>query len=296
MQISSMTGFARVEGSLGNHRWTWELKSVNSKGLDIRHRLPAGMDAHERDVKKMVSAKLGRGNVNCNLAIEAVSEPATIQVNKDALDRAVNIAKAAADEHGLAAPAISEIMGLRGVMDVAEPVLEDEDRQARDRAVLQSLESAINELVADRAREGAKMRQVIEGQVNQIEVLVKRARACTSGQAKAISDRLEAQLHEMLGPKGVELDKDRLVHEVSILALKADITEELDRLDAHISAARSLIEEGSPVGRKMDFLAQEFGREANTLASKAADNKLSLIGLDLKVIIDQIREQVQNIE
>ena len=291
-----MTGFARIEGSWENHRWTWELKSVNSRGLDIRHRLPSGMDAHERTVKKLVSDKLGRGNVNCNLAIDSQALPARIQVNEGVLGEIVSVAKAEAAKHGLEAPRISEIMALRGVLEVTDHVMEDEERQSRDEAVLTSLESAIDELAADRIREGAKMGAVINDQVNQIEALVARARLCAGGQATAIQDRLESQLSEALGSRGVKLDQDRLVHEVSILALKADIAEELDRLDAHVSAARELLATSDPVGRKLDFLAQEFGREANTLASKAADNELSSIGLDLKVIIDQIREQVQNIE
>jgi uncharacterized protein (TIGR00255 family) len=296
LQLSSMTGFARIEGAWGNHRWAWELKSVNSRGLDIRHRLPSGMDAHERTVKSLVSGKLARGNVNCNLAIYSTALPARIQVNEEVLDDIVSVAKAEATKHGLEAPRISEIMALRGILEITDHVMEDDERQARDEAVLASLEAAVDELAMDRAREGAKMGAVISDQVNQIEALVARARLCAGGQAAAIQDRLEAQLSEALGSRGVKLDQDRLVHEVSILALKADITEELDRLEAHIGAARDLLATSDPVGRKLDFLAQEFGREANTLASKASDNELSSIGLDLKVIIDQIREQVQNIE
>lgn len=291
-----MTGFARLEGAWGNHRWTWELKSVNSRGLDIRHRLPSGMDAHERTIKKAVSVVLNRGNVNCNLAIDSTDAPATIQVNEQALRGAIMIAKDAAKEHGLEAPRIGDIMALRGVMEVADQNLSDDDRAVRDAAILKSFDQALAELAADRQIEGAKLADIIAEQVDQIEGLVSQARTCTKEQTVAIQARLEARLKEALANSRVEIDEGRLLQEVGILALKADVAEELDRLDAHISATRDLLEQGSPAGRKLDFLAQEFGREANTLASKAADNALSSIGLDLKVIVDQIREQVQNIE
>jgi uncharacterized protein (TIGR00255 family) len=291
-----MTGFARVEGAWESHRWTWELKSVNSRGLDIRHRLPSGIDAFERVIKKAVSVALTRGNVNCNLAMDSLDAPAAIQVNEQALGEAIVIAKEAAREHDLEAPRIGEIMALRGVMEVADQSLSDEDRAARDAEILKSFAQALDELAVDRAGEGAKLAAIIADQVDQIEKLVSQARQLTKEQTTAIQTRLEVRLKEALSTNAIEIDEGRLLQETGMLALKADVAEELDRLDAHISATRELLEQGSPAGRKLDFLAQEFGREANTLASKAAGKALSSIGLDLKVIVDQIREQVQNIE
>ena len=296
MPISSMTGFARLEGSWGAHRWTWELKSVNSKGLDIRYRLPSGLDAHDSSVKKTVASHLARGNVNCNLSISSEDKPVQIQVNRHALESAVQAAILAAEEHGLEAPKIADLMALRGVIEVVEDAMDENEREGRDQAVLASLKDAVDELATDRQQEGARLAAFISGQIDNIEVLLVEARKNVEGQAQAILERLANQFREAMAQTGVELDQSRVVHEASILALKADITEELDRLEAHIEAARLLLSTSGPIGRKFDFLAQEFGREANTLASKAADNALSAIGLEFKVVIDQIREQVQNIE
>jgi uncharacterized protein (TIGR00255 family) len=188
------------------------------------------------------------------------------------------------------------MMALRGIMEVVDHSLSDEDRAARDAAILDSFDQALIELSLDRNVEGGKLASIIANQIGQIEALVAQARTCTKEQTAAIQVRLQARLIEALSNNSIEIDESRLLQETGILALKADVAEELDRLEAHISAARELLAQGSPAGRKLDFLAQEFGREANTLASKAADNTLSSIGLDLKVIVDQIREQVQNIE
>ena len=291
-----MTGFARVEGSWQNIRWTWELKSVNSKGLDVRYRLPSGLEAHDRAVKSIVAGGLARGNVNCQLSMESGDAGVQLVVNERALDSAVVAAKRSAEKYGLELPKIADLMALRGVVDVQDSELSEEDRQDRDSAILETLKQAVEALAKDRGREGEHLYTALRQRVDEIDLLTRRAEQDVSGQVDAIRAKLSAQIAEALGDTGITIEQERLAQETAVLALKADVSEETDRLHAHVLAARDLLDADEPVGRKFDFLAQEFGREANTLASKAASNELSAIALELKVVIDQMREQIQNVE
>lgn len=296
MPITSMTGFARVEGSWQDIRWTWELKSVNSKGLDVRYRLPSGLEAHDRAVKSIVAGGLARGNVNCQLSMESGDAGVQLVVNERALDSAVVAAKRSAEKYGLELPKIADLMALRGVVDVQDSELSEEDRQDRDSAILETLKQAVEALAKDRGREGEQLYTALRQRVDEIDLLTRRAEQDVSGQVGAIRAKLSAQIAEALGDTGITIEQERLAQETAVLALKADVSEETDRLHAHVLAARDLLDADEPVGRKFDFLAQEFGREANTLASKAASNELSAIALELKVVIDQMREQIQNVE
>jgi uncharacterized protein (TIGR00255 family) len=291
-----MTGFARVEGSWQDIRWTWELKSVNSKGLDVRYRLPSGLEAHDRAVKSIVAGGLARGNVNCQLSMESGDAGVQLVVNERALDSAVVAAKRSAEKYGLELPKIADLMALRGVVDVQDSELSEEDRQDRDSAILETLKQAVEALAKDRGREGEQLYTALRQRVDEIDLLTRRAEQDVSGQVGAIRAKLSAQIAEALGDTGITIEQERLAQETAVLALKADVSEETDRLHAHVLAARDLLDADEPVGRKFDFLAQEFGREANTLASKAASNELSAIALELKVAIDQMREQIQNVE
>jgi len=296
LPITSMTGFARVEGSWQDIRWTWELKSVNSKGLDVRYRLPSGLEAHDRAVKSIVAGGLARGNVNCQLSMESGDAGVQLVVNERALDSAVVAAKRSAEKYGLELPKIADLMALRGVVDVQDSELSEEDRQDRDSAILETLKQAVEALAKDRGREGEQLYTALRQRVDEIDLLTRRAEQDVSGQVDAIRAKLSAQIAEALGDTGITIEQERLAQETAVLALKADVSEETDRLHAHVLAARDLLDADEPVGRKFDFLAQEFGREANTLASKAASNELSAIALELKVVIDQMREQIQNVE
>lgn len=296
MPITSMTGFARVEGSWQDIRWTWELKSVNSKGLDVRYRLPSGLEAHDRAVKSIVAGGLARGNVNCQLSMESGDAGVQLVVNERALDSAVVAAKRSAEKYGLELPKIADLVALRGVVDVQDSELSEEDRQDRDSAILETLKQAVEALAKDRGREGEQLYTALRQRVDEIDLLTRRAEQDVSGQVGAIRAKLSAQIAEALGDTGITIEQERLAQETAVLALKADVSEETDRLHAHVLAARDLLDADEPVGRKFDFLAQEFGREANTLASKAASNELSAIALELKVVIDQMREQIQNVE
>ncbi len=295
MTLSSMTGYAHVDGVCGDDRWSWELKSVNSKGLDLRLRMPSGMDGLEAEIRKCAAKSLSRGNVSCNLQIETAST-GRLQVDEAALDALVKSAKRAAKKHGLKKPRVENLMGLKGVLSTEESVRSEEALAERNAAVVAGFASAIEALAKMRAREGAQLSQMLISNLNEIAALVEKARVCDSAMPEAIHARLGQQIDELLEKTAASGERDRISQEAAYLAVKADVREELDRLDAHVDAALALIAGGSPAGRKLDFLAQEFAREANTLCSKAGDQALSRIGLDLKAVVDQMREQIQNVE
>ena len=296
MTLFSMTGFARTDGAWEDYRWTWEAKSVNGKGLDVRIRLPQGMEELERQAKAAVAKVLGRGHVNLSLQIERDAASGEIKVNEVALDRLIEAAARAAKKHGLKKPRAEELMGLRGILEVSEVDLDDKSRALRDASLLKTLGQCVDELQAMRTVEGDALKDLLTEQIDTIERLVAQAQNCAAHQPEAMRARLHQQIADLLNGSGAELNQDRVAQEAAYLAVKADVREELDRLVAHVDAARNLVIGGSPIGRKLDFLSQEFSREANTLCSKAADAEMSGIGLDLKAVIDQMREQVQNIE
>ncbi len=296
MPLSSMTGFARAGGQTEEISWTWEVRSVNGRGLDVRVRLPSGFEPLDAKIRQLVAARVKRGNVQVSLQVKRTSDAVTMKVNRALLDWLVEEARALEGRLGLNAAPVepAALLGLRGVL---EPV--DEDPQALlekvEEPLLESFKTALSDLVRIRQAEGARLKEVVAAQIDRIEALVREARANPARSPEAIRERLREQVQRLLETE-TGLDEERLYQEAVLLAAKADVEEELDRLEAHVAAARELLEKDGPVGRRLDFLAQEFNREANTLCAKSNDVSLTRTGLELKAVIDQLREQVQNIE
>jgi len=296
MTFASMTGFAESAGSHEGLRWRWEAKSVNSRSLDLRLRTPPGFDGLEPPARKLAGERFLRGAFQISLTIEPREGERGLVVDAAALAAAVKIARQVAAETGLAPARVDGLLALKGVIVADEPALLSDPvaRGHRDAAILESLALAFDRLAKERSGEGAKLAAVLSAQIDDVERLVAEAGRLAAVQPAALRARLEAQIKELLG--GVSVSEDRLAQEVALLALKADVREELDRLTAHVQDARGLIASGKGVGRKLDFLAQEFNREANTLCSKSTDIALTRTGLALKAVIDQLREQAQNVE
>ena len=295
MALASMTGFARTQGSAGAWSWAWEIKSVNGKGLDVRLRLPGGWEGLEAGLKQIASRVLGRGSVNANLTMTRADAAVSVRVNEDVLRAiALSVGKVAAD---LNAPPVrlESLLNLKGVLEIAESEDSEAERRAAEQAVIAGFEAALGDLVAMRAQEGAALGLVLNERLDAIAALTAQAEANPTRQAEAIRTKLAEQIRVLMDT-GANFDPDRLHQEALMLASKVDVREELDRLVAHVAAARAMLGEGGAVGRKLDFLAQEFNRETNTLCSKANDVSLTAIGLELKGVVEQFREQVQNIE
>jgi uncharacterized protein (TIGR00255 family) len=292
--IASMTGFAESTGSHDGLRWRWEAKSVNGRGLDLRLRTPPGLDGIEAPARKLATTRFTRGSLQVQLSIEPQEGARGLKIDTAALSAAVSIAREIAAETGLAPARVDGILALKGVIvaDDAAP-LDEASRAHRDAAILESLSMAFDALARERLSEGAKLHAILTAQLNDIERLVGEAGALAAMQPAALKEKLQAQMRELLGSG---LPDERLAQEAALLAAKADVREELDRLNAHVSDARAMLKAGQGVGRKLDFLAQEFNREANTLCSKSSDIALTRIGLALKAVIDQLREQSQNVE
>jgi uncharacterized protein (TIGR00255 family) len=296
MTFASMTGFAESTGSHQGLRWRWEAKSVNSRSLDLRLRIPPGFDGLEPPVRRLAGERFLRGALQISLSVEAPETARGLTVDAVALASAVRIAREVAAETGLAPARIDGLLALKGVLVADEPSLPEDPvaRAHRDAAILESLANAFDRLAKERGSEGNKLSLVLTGQIGEIERLTSEAARLASAQPEALRARLSAQLKELLD--SVPVSQERLAQEVALLAVRADIREELDRLTAHVQDARALISQGKGVGRKLDFLAQEFNREANTLCSKSSDIALTRTGLALKAVIDQFREQAQNVE
>ena len=296
MTFASMTGFAESTGSHEGLRWRWDAKSVNSRSLDMRLRLPPGYDPLEAPVRRLASERFLRGALQLSLSIETPEGVRGLAVDAAALASAVRIAREVAAETGLAPARVDGLLALKGVIvsDDGVPALDPVARGSRDAAILESLALAFDKLAKERGREGAKLAALLKSQVEEIEQLVADAGQLAAAQPASLKARLQTQLKELLD--GNAIPEERLVQEVALLAVKADVREELDRLTAHVQDAQALIAQGKGVGRKLDFLAQEFNREANTLCSKSADIALTRNGLALKAVIDQFREQSQNVE
>ena len=291
----SMTGFAESAGAHDGIRWRWEAKSVNGRGLDLRLRTPPGFDGLEQPARMLAAERFKRGSFQISLSVETQDTVRGLKVDPIALASAVRLAREVAAETGLAPARIDGLLALKGVIVQEETVLPDPvQRAGRDAAILKSLADTFDALNKARAGEGAKLATLMGAQVNEIGALTADAARLGAAQLPALRDRLAAQIQELLAGGGVP--EERLAQEVALLALKADIREELDRLAAHVEEARALMASGDAVGRKLDFLSQEFNREANTLCSKSADIALTRIGLSLKAVIDQFREQAQNVE
>lgn len=295
MTLKSMTGFARTDGTHDQTRWFWELRSVNGRSLDLRLRLPAGLERLEADVRARCQARLVRGNCTIALGMKREAGRMEIRLNEAALTEAREASRRAQDMTGLEPVRLDTLLGMRGVVEVAEPEETDEERNALGEALVTGLTNALDQLVEARIAEGTRLQDVIQTQLITIEDLVASAKLVMAEQPGLMTERLREQISR-LDEAGASLEPERLHQEGLMLAAKADIQEELDRLAAHVAAAKELIESGEPAGRKLEFLAQEFNREANTICSKAAGIDISRIGLELKSAIDQLREQVQNIE
>jgi len=295
MALSSMTGFARGHGVVGAYSWSWELKSVNAKGLDLRLRLPPGWDAIEVPARSRAADKLARGTVYANLTVERKGVAATVKVNENVLNAVLATLQNLQSKIEAAAPRLDGILALKGVIEVTEEDEREEDRRVAEAAILVGFERALASLLAMRREEGTAIGRVLSARLAEIAALTARADAAPGRKPEAVKARLAEQVATLLSASA-RFDSDRLHQEAIMLAAKSDIREELDRLVSHVDQARKLIGDGGPVGRRLDFLAQELNRESNTLTAKANDVELTNIGLELKSVVEQFREQVQNLE
>lgn len=290
-----MTGFARIEGRHEELAWVWELKSVNGRSLDVRVRVPMGFEGLEGIARARAAERFKRGNISATLTIAAQAAPPKIRINRQVLDSVIALADELKDRPGLAPPRIDGLLGLRGVIEAVEEQETEESRQSREKAILAGLDRAFTALADARLDEGRKLAILLSEQIDEVERLARVASDSAAAQPGAIRDRLLQRIAALVGDApGVA--PERLAQEAALLATKADVREEIDRLNAHVEQARDLMKSGNAVGRRLDFLCQEFNRESNTLCSKATDVALTRVGLDLKACIEQLREQVQNVE
>lgn len=295
MKLQSMTGFARHAARFGRSRITWEVKSVNGKGLDARLRLPQGFESVEQGTRALIGARFRRGNFQATLTLEDEAQGAQPAVNEAVLAEMVAIAERLRKAHDLAPSTPEGLLQLRGVLDSPQGNADPASRATLETAILEAFDAALALLEAARRAEGDALAAVLGRHLDSIEVLTRQARNDPARSVEAIRARLASQVALLMAP-GTALDESRLHMEAAFLAAKADILEELDRLDAHVAQARGLLAKGEAIGRRLDFLSQEFNREANTLCSKSNAATITTIGLELKVAVDQFREQVQNLE
>ena len=293
MTVSSMTGFGRAEEAGNGFSWVWELRSVNGKGLDVRARLN-GAERLEAPVRDAVSKTFKRGNIGVTLTVTRPGEDSSYRINRELLADLIGLAEEFHGTSQLDVGSIADLLNVRGVLEAVEHTEDDISREARENKMLGTLDMAIAQLAENRDAEGVKLHEMMVGHIDRIDQTVVKAESCAGVRAEAIRARLQRQIGELMDAG--QFDADRLHQEAALLATKVDVREEIDRLKAHIAAARSMMTKGGAIGRKLDFLCQEFNREANTLCSKANDIELTSCGMDLKVIIDQLREQVQNVE
>jgi uncharacterized protein (TIGR00255 family) len=295
MNVQSMTGFARREGTTGRHRWVWELRSVNGKGLDLRLRLPSGFEGLEVEARRLLSQRLSRGNLQVSLNVSVTEAKVEAVLNREALAAVQALRAELGDLVDPAPLKLDSLLAIRGLVDFREAEESEAATVARDRAILDGLEQALDDLVAMRLSEGEALAAILSAHVRTIGDLTERVESDPSRSTEEIARRLGQQI-ALLTEAATGLDRDRLYAEAALLATKADLREEIDRLKAHVAAADDLLAKGGPVGRKLDFLAQEFNRESNTICSKSNAAAVTAAGLELKVVIDQFREQVQNLE
>ena len=295
MTMKSMTGFSRSDGAAGMVSWHWEVRSVNGRGLDIRTRVPPGFEVLEAPLRDAVNKRLSRGSVNITLAVKRTQGEPELRLNEKVLDQVLAAIEQLKTRIAIGPPAAEALLNVKGLIELVEP--EESEGEARERTerMLASLDEALDGLVRSRAEEGARLQSILSEQIASIAALVAMIESMPARAPEAIRQRLKQQVDRLL-ETGNSFDENRLHQEAVLLAARADIEEELKRLTAHIAAAKDLVKSSEPVGRKFDFLAQEFNREANTLCSKASDTDITRAGLELKVVIDQMREQVQNIE
>lgn len=286
-----MTGFARVQGEHGGDSWVWEVKSVNARGLDVRVRLPSGHDAVETAVREGIAKRFRRGAFNVALNLTRREGEEALQVDRGLLEQLIAVTA----EYSDAKPNIEALLALRGVLTASERVTDEAGEAARQKACIENFQSVLGALESARRDEGSRLLDLLDTRLSEIEGFVGEAESTAAARPEAVRQRMKAQLAELLDESS-PVSEDRLVQELALIAVKNDVREEIDRLGAHIEQARDLLSEEEPVGRRLDFLCQEFNREANTLCAKANDVDLTRIGMALKASIDQLREQVQNVE
>ncbi len=295
MALVSMTGFADAQGAFDTLRWRWEVRSVNGRSLDLRLRIPPGLEGMEAAARVLVGERFRRGNLQATLTMESQESARGLRIDPAALASAIKLAAEIAAETGLAPARVDGLLALKGVIVQEETLAVDAPiRAARDASILESLSLVLDSLVRARTNEGAKLFDVLSRTADEIGRLIEDARRLAAAQPQAIRDRLQAQVSELL--QSAQPGDERVAQEIALLAARADVREELDRLQAHMEEAHRLLASAETVGRKLDFLSQELNREANTLCSKSADIALTRIGLALKAAIDQFREQAQNVE
>src|SRR5947207_2615234 len=295
MALSSMTGFARCNGTNGAYAWSWELRSVNGKNLDLRLRLPPGWDAVEASVRAKAAEVLSRGTIYGTLSARREGVAPVVRVNEPVLAAVLSTMREVAQRVETAPARLDGLLALKGVIEVMDQEESEEDRRAAELAVIAGFGEALAALAGMRRQEGAALAGVLETRLDEIGRLADRAEATPGRRPEAIRSRLAEQVAVLVGASD-RFDADRLHQEAILIASKADVREELDRLVAHVAQARRLLEAGGPAGRKLDFLSQELNRESNTLCAKSNDVELTNIGLELKTVVEQFREQVQNLE
>lgn len=299
MTLQSMTGFARYSGTYETAEcathFNWEVRSVNGKGLDIRLRLPQGFEGLEHGIRGLIAKSFTRGNMQVALAVEQSSERQDVTLNSALIEKLLNASQELQARFGVDPLTLDGLFSLRGVLDQPQEPMNEDDQAALKAAIMDGLSLLLGELTQTRETEGQALKQIFEKYIDEIASLTEKARHDPARSVEAIKQRLAAQV-SLLMEASQALDKDRLHAEAAYLATKADIQEELDRLDTHVASARKLLKDGGAIGRKLDFLSQEFNREANTLCAKSNAATITALGLELKAAVDQFREQIQNLE
>lgn len=295
MSLSSMTGFARADGAGDGCSWSWEIKSVNARNLDCRLRLPPGFDRLEAEARARTGKRFRRGNISASLTLKRAAGPGGFSINRDILDQVLALADELGGQVDSTPPRLDALLNIRGVLEQVELEETPEQREKLETGLIESFARGLDDLAQVRDEEGARLAVVVDGHLDEITRLVGAAGKLAETQPATLNRRLREQVGELLSDEAA-LSAERIAQEVALLVAKADVREELDRLDAHLESARELVAADDAVGRRLDFLCQEFNRETNTLCSKAADIELTRIGLDLKAAVEQLREQIQNIE
>ena len=300
MAVHSMTGFARTSGQYqdGLDRettWSIELRSVNGKGLDIRLRMPSSLEAIDQQIRKLLSSKISRGNVSLNLSLKSQDNRGRVELNQEAFNDILKAAKTASEISELPMPSLDALLNVRNVLQEQELQEDEAETKAFQAEILKSIEGALDDFLRARAEEGGKIGINCQERLDKIDDLTNQAVDLASNQTELIKQKIKENIATLL-EQSDEMDENRLHQEAMFIAVKADVSEELDRLKAHVEQANDLLQRKEPIGRRLDFLCQEFNREANTLCSKSSSKELTYIGLELKTVIDQLREQVQNIE
>lgn len=295
MALSSMTGFARGQGVAGAYGWVWEIRSVNAKGMDLRLRLPPGWDAIEPALRARAAELLARGTLHATLTVEREGVAPVVKVNEEVLQAVIGTLNSLADRIEAEPARLDGILAIKGVIEVTDAAESEHERTVAQAAVVKGFDATLADLTKMRRHEGEALGRVLGARLHEISALVARAEAAPGRKPEAIKARLAEQIANLLDASE-RFDADRLHQEAILMASKADVREELDRLVAHVAQASKMIRDGGAVGRRLDFLAQEFNRETNTLCAKANDLELTNIGLELKSLVEQFREQVQNLE